>query len=291
MSWINAYLPGGDGQTVMTALNAVADKMRQAEWADAELCPDQRRTMDQLRADALTAICTAVLHGTTTGLATSLGLTVGLGGPGGVDIPRWQGRRPNVQVTIALSTLLGLDDQPGDLDGYGPIPAELARLIASDPTGTWRRLVTDEHGQLLDYGRSTYEPPANLRDHLIARDPHCRGAGCRRTSRRAELDHIHNWASGGATSEANMHPLCGTEHHLKHDCGWQVERDPDGTTRWRTPTGRIYDKPPDQLPTDATRPKIESEPNAPPDEPNQPNQADEPDPDEPSAIDEDPPPF
>lgn len=33
--------------------------------------------------------------------------------------------KPLVQVTVALSTLLGLDDQDGELDGYGPILAEL----------------------------------------------------------------------------------------------------------------------------------------------------------------------
>jgi hypothetical protein len=83
-----------------------------------------------------------------------------------------------------------------------------------------------------------------------------------------------------------MHPLCGTEHHLKHDCGWQVERHPDGTTRWRPPTGRTYDKPPDQLPIDHTRPKIEPEPNAPPDQP-----TDDVDPRTEPRSEEDPPPF
>ena len=60
---------------------------------------------------------------------------------------------------VALSTLLGFDEQPGELAGYGPIPADLARRMAADPTGTWTRLVTDELGQLVDYGpRSTGHP-------------------------------------------------------------------------------------------------------------------------------------
>ena len=36
------------------------------------------------------------------------------------------------------STLLGLDDDPCELTGYGPIPADLGRRIAAN--GTWRRL-------------------------------------------------------------------------------------------------------------------------------------------------------
>jgi hypothetical protein len=34
-------------------------------------------------------------------------------------------------------------------------PAQVARRIAADHTGTWRRLITDEHGRLPDYGHST----------------------------------------------------------------------------------------------------------------------------------------
>jgi len=43
-----------------------------------------------------------------------------------------------VHVTVALSTLLGLDEQPGELAGHGPIPAVLARRLAADPTGMFR---------------------------------------------------------------------------------------------------------------------------------------------------------
>jgi hypothetical protein len=36
-------------------------------------------------------------------------------------------RAPAVNVTIDLPTLLGLQDHPGELAGYGPLPAPLAR--------------------------------------------------------------------------------------------------------------------------------------------------------------------
>jgi hypothetical protein len=66
------------------------------------------------------------------------------------ELPREHGLRPSVQVIVALSTLLGLDEQPGELAGSGPIPAAVARRIAADETGTRRRLLPDERGHLVD---------------------------------------------------------------------------------------------------------------------------------------------
>ncbi len=105
--------------------------------------------------------------------------------------------RPAIQVTIALSTLLGLDDQPGELAGHGPIPAPLARHIAADPTSTWRRLITDPTGNLLDYRTTTYRPPANLTRFVTARDQTCTFPGCRRSAQRCDLDHQIPASAGG----------------------------------------------------------------------------------------------
>jgi hypothetical protein len=49
-------------------------------------------------------------------------------------LPTQQGRMPHLVVTIAQSTLDGLDDMPGHLRGYGAIPASLARSIAAQAT-------------------------------------------------------------------------------------------------------------------------------------------------------------
>src|SRR6185503_12962815 len=51
--------------------------------------------------------------------------------------------RPAIQVVVSADTLLGLDDQPAQLTGYGPITAQTARRLAADESGTWRRLLTD----------------------------------------------------------------------------------------------------------------------------------------------------
>jgi hypothetical protein len=150
MAWLTGYLPAPDAETIMTAVQGIADT------APA----DDERSADQKRADALTALAAAAL----TGNAAGAGLPA---------MSSWQGRKPHVQVSVALSTLLGLDDQPGELDGHGPIPAALARRVAADPTGTWTRLVTDPLGRLLDYGRTRYKPPQDLADLITARDRTC----------------------------------------------------------------------------------------------------------------------
>jgi hypothetical protein len=242
MTELWALLPADAATSLITALDALASDPGLPDPTEAGL-PNQGidcRTADQRRADALTLLATHVLHH---GADTAAG-TSGVGS--------WQGQRPSIQVTVALSTLLGLDEQPGELDRHGPIPASLARRLAGDPTGTWRRLLTDEHGQLLDYSRHVYRPPANLRDHVITRDQTCRMPGCLRTARRCELDHIQAWATGGHTTDDDLETRCPRHHHLKHEAEWTVTRTPTGATECTTPTGHHYTKPPAQLPIDHT---------------------------------------
>jgi hypothetical protein len=178
------------------------------------------RSADQRRADALVDVFTRVL--------------------GDPALPERHGQRPAINVTVPISTLLGCDEQPAHLDGYGPITAALARRLAADPTGTWRRLVTDDTGQLLDYARRTHRPPANLTDHVIARDHTCTFPGCRRPARLCHLDHAQPWGNGGETNGANVSALCTRHHNVKHHAGWHVTHRPDGTHEWSSPTRHRY---------------------------------------------------
>jgi hypothetical protein len=100
------------------------------------------RTLDQLRADLFVD---AVL----TGLSGQL--------------PTKHGLQPNIGVIVSLETLAGVEDEPAWLDGYGPVIAQTARELASDETGTWRRLILDPiFGQVIDYGTTRYRPPKHL---------------------------------------------------------------------------------------------------------------------------------
>ena len=63
-----------------------------------------------------------------------------------------------VQITMDLETLLGLRNNPADLHGYGPLPANLARLLAAD--ADWQRFIQDPlTGAPLDLGRTRRHLP------------------------------------------------------------------------------------------------------------------------------------
>ena len=225
MAWLQAYLPAADAQAMFDALTAVA------KTASAE----DVRTRDQRRADVLVDL---VLNGA------------------GEELPTSHGRRPNVDVVISLATLIGQDDEPGWLDGYGPITADYARQIAHDPTGTWRRLITDPvDGRLLDYGTTVYEPPAHLAAHVIARDGTCTFPFCDARARHCDLDHIVPFPEG-PTSADNLDPKHRRHHNAKTHHRWRTRRDPvTGDTHWRSPLGRHYITSPPQrwtLPPAAT---------------------------------------
>ena len=177
--------------------------------------------MDQLRADVLADLAYAALER--------------------ADLPRNHRRRPHIQITVAATTLLGLDDQPGELAGYGPITAEIARRIAAE--GTWRRLLTDPAtGGLLDYGTTVYDPPKNLADHVITRDQTCRGLGCRIPAERCDIDHTIRFPDG-PTAAHNLTCECRRCHIRKHQAGWTLPLHPNGDVVWTSPTGHSYHDP------------------------------------------------
>jgi hypothetical protein len=172
--------------------------------------------------------------------------------------------KPLIQIVMSHSTLLGADDQPADLIGHGPIPASLAREASAE--AVWRRIVTDPlSGTALDYGRTTYHPPAGLADHVRVRDVTCRFPGCRRRAADAELDHAQPWAAGGETTAANLHALCLHHHLLKGHAGWRITTHPDGRLTWTTPTGHRHttaphDYGPEPPPTCRAAPRPAPEP-------------------------------
>jgi hypothetical protein len=202
----------GSSATGSSATGSSASKMDETE--------ERKRTKDMRRADALSSICAAYLADITEVVAPH--------------------RRPvTVNVTIDLPTLLGLAENPGQLAGYGPIPASIARELASD--SQWKRFITEpQTGNLLDFGRESYEPPQHLKDFLIARDRTCRFPGCRRSALLSDLDHAQSWETGGLTSAENIGALCRRHHRMKTHDGWTVESFPDGSCTWRSPLGKEF---------------------------------------------------
>ena len=78
---------------------------------------------------------------------------------GATDPPVGDDQRVGVEVRVALSTLLGHDEQPGEIPGLGPIPASHARaVVAGQRRAEWRYAITDDDGRLLFDGITRRRP-------------------------------------------------------------------------------------------------------------------------------------
>ena len=207
---------------------------------------DAARTLDQTRVDVF--------------LATVLGDSEDLA------------RAHNVTVELALlapaGTVLAGGNEPGDLDGHGPIPAPLVRALAAD--ARWRRFDTDPTtghitgitgitGSRTGCGcgggtgcgcgcgsggcgadghrHHTYRPSAAVAALVRARDQTCRFPTCRRRARACDLDHVTPFPHG-PTCPTNLATECRLHHTSKHQGGFSLTITPDGTTTWTTPTGQ-----------------------------------------------------
>lgn len=116
------------------------------------------------------------------------------------------GMRPGAEVlvTMSLSTLIGADNQPADLAGYGPIDPITARALAAG--GVWRRLVHDDLSDtVLDVGRTRYRPPADLAEHVRIRDRRCVFPGCTIPAEHTDLDHTIDYHAG--TRSLHVHGI------------------------------------------------------------------------------------
>jgi hypothetical protein len=221
MATVIAILPAEDAQLVMKSIEAFIVKRNSEDSDEPQRTSDwSLLSADMKRADALTSIAAQAL--------ASL-----------ADDVRPHRRPFTVSVAVDLPTLLGLAENPGQLAGYGAIPASVARKLAAD--ATWQRFISDPTtGNLLDFGRETYLPPQELVDFLLARDRVCRFPGCRRTGQNSDIDHAQSWETGGETNPANLGLLCRRHHRMKTHGGWSLESNPDGSCLWKSPKGKTF---------------------------------------------------
>src|SRR5690606_29338277 len=80
------------------------------------------------------------------------------------------GRRPVVDIRVDLETLVGLAERAGEIPGWGPVIADIARrLVEQQPDGEWRGVVTDpDTGAVLADGTTRRRPTAAQRRYLQA---------------------------------------------------------------------------------------------------------------------------
>jgi len=85
-------------------------------------------------------------------------------------------RRVGVELRVALSTLLGRDRYPGEVAGWGPVTAEVARtLVIAQRAAEWRYAITDAAGQLLLAGFTRRRPVSITPEGAAGELPPCRG--------------------------------------------------------------------------------------------------------------------
>ncbi|HEY8701536.1 MAG TPA: DUF222 domain-containing protein, partial [Arthrobacter sp.] len=151
MAWLSAYLPADTAAGIWDRTTTAARTLQG---------PTESRTLTQLRADTLT------------------GWLLGAGTDGTVpsDVPS---AAAQVLVTVPVFALLGLTDEPATLDGYGPIPASMARRLLADGAESFHRVLTDPRdGAPLEIGRTSYRIPKTMRQWLRLRDGKCPFPGC-----------------------------------------------------------------------------------------------------------------
>jgi hypothetical protein len=161
---------------------------------------------------------------------------------------RRPGRRLRIGIVVPLTSLLNIDDTPGELaDRSALISAEgLRQLIADtlgpDPSGRdevlFTRLLTDSGGRLLETTELRRYPSRRLAEAIMIRAGTCRFPTCNVPAERCDLDHHQPWPHG-PTSAANLDPLC-RRHHRGKTFAWQASlRDHDGVD-WTMPDAHHY---------------------------------------------------
>lgn len=153
-----------------------------------------------------------------------------------------------VNLVMSDRTLLGGENSAAHVEGYGPIPAEVARKLveaaASDArsAATLRRLYRHpKTGALAAMESRSRRFPKELATFIGLRDQACRTPYCDAPIR--HRDHATPRSRGGPTNQVNGLGLCERCNYDKESPGWHVStRDESGehTAEFVTPTGRRY---------------------------------------------------
>lgn len=214
MTFLSGLLPVREGVAVYAALTKEADALR--AQGDA-------RSRGQIMADTLVE--------RVTGQAAAHGVPV------------------EVNLVMSEEALLGDAATPGretpaHVDGYGPVPAPVAREWLADPeTKVWIRRLYARRGDralvAMDSTRRLFG--GKLRRFITIRDQRCRTPWCDAPIR--HVDHPQRHADGGPTSIDNSQGLCEACNHAKDAVGWQARASGDGLVQTITPTGNRYRSP------------------------------------------------
>jgi hypothetical protein len=169
----------------------------------------------------------------------------------------------HVNVLVPLETITSNSDACGRV-GNTPVTADEVRDLIAEAalkSSTIRRIVTDSTGCIIDAGRSHYLASDIQKLVIRLRDGYCRFPGCNAPAERCEVDHVVPYNSGGPTDLWDLGPLCKHHHQMKTGGYWHIiTSHRNGTCRWRSPLGRIYDHTPPDLTPPPLTPSGDDEP-------------------------------
>ena len=173
-----------------------------------------------------------------------------------------------VAVNLVLSdeTLLAGGHEAAQLQGFGPVPAGIARQLVADAVGsgieaTLRRIYTcPQSGALTAMESRSRTFPKSLAALIDLRDRTCRTPWCDAPIR--HHDHIRSHRESGATTADNGSGLCEACNYAKEAPGWAarpIHR--PGRTHFidlGTPTGHHYRSAAPPLPAAARESEVET---------------------------------
>ncbi|MEV0245594.1 DUF222 domain-containing protein [Nocardia sp. NPDC050712] len=208
MAVFDGLLPAPDAQTVAMRLREMS----------LQVCAVDPRTMPQRRSDALVALADGSEH---------LRCGCGRGDRCPAQVAPRAPRRPLIQIGIPADTLLGIQEAPAFLAGYGPIDAALARILAEHARF---ELVPEPSTEAVVAAAA---PSAR---EIRALDGMCRFPGCVLPAAECELPR---------RAKTGLAVLCSRHHRLKRlaDTGkhpwdiWQADTD---RLQWTSPNGDIH---------------------------------------------------
>ena len=206
MTYLTGLLPVREGVAVYAALTGHADSLRSQ---------GDERSRGQIMADTLVE--------RVTGQATASAVPL------------------EVELVMTDAALLAGDGTPGQVDGYGPVPAPLVRRWLRDTeAAVWlRRLYTAPGtGELAAMDSTRRSFSGSLRRFIRVRDGLCRTPWCGAPVR--HIDHARRAADGGETSVLNGQGLCQACNLAKDAVGWQAHTAGSGAVETTTPTGHCY---------------------------------------------------
>lgn len=186
------------GAPIKTAIDAMVSQALRANH-DADDATRDQRTMPQMRADALAALCRHAIgcDQLSTGPTTTVIVRMTL---------------DELQTGLGAAVIDGIDQ---------PLPAAAVRRLACDlQLIPW---IMGGDSEILDWGHGKRGFTRAQKLALALRDGGC--ACCGAPVAWTEVHHIQWWSKGGKTDLSNGILLCTACHHRIHDDGWQIRID------------------------------------------------------------------